>query len=203
MRRLILALLFVAASVISGVAWFQPAAKSKPVETLLPAETVLYINWDGMDLHRDAWKKTAAAEAFVDSGLYDACLKAVKGLLAQAGPEASAMSEMALKQIVDRGFSLSVSLQQAEGGPPLPVAIFVLREGAEHEPLLGSLISNALRGEVEVATLAGRTVSSLIIPDTPGITLSWWIDGGNLLVGFGTDPAALSIEVADGKRPNI
>ena len=203
MRRLILASLFIAAGVISGVAWFQPAAKSKPVEQLLPAESVLYLNWDGMNLHQEAWKKTAAAEAFVDSGFYDAAMKAVKGLLAQAGNEAVAMSELAFKQIIDRGFSVSIALQPSGNGPAVPYAIAALRDGAELEPMLGSLISNELRGDVAVETLSGRTVSSVMIPDTPGIVVSWWTDSGHLLLGFGMNPAAHAIAVADGDAPNI
>src|SRR5437868_1829342 len=54
--------------------------QSKPAvapETLLPANSIFYAGWDGIDSHQDGWHATAAYKALVESGLLDVAQKLV------------------------------------------------------------------------------------------------------------------------------
>ena len=49
--------------------------ESKPVESLLPADAVMYLGWDGTDRHQAEWEKTSAYEALDKSGLVSTLVK--------------------------------------------------------------------------------------------------------------------------------
>src|SRR5262245_36870195 len=58
-----------------------------PPEKLLPAGALVYVGWDGTDAHRDAWRKTAAYEALVESGLGEVVTKLSRWAEREVGEE--------------------------------------------------------------------------------------------------------------------
>ena len=152
MRRILFALVLIVSCVLSGVAWFQPAAtKSKPVSELLPADSFVYLSWDGMDQHKEGFQKTAAAKALVDSGFIEVTIEALRGVLAQAGQETSQVVEQVGEQFFDRGFSFGMALHQVEGMPPLPYGVAVLNGGADLEPGVARLFQQLLGRQAEIS----------------------------------------------------
>src|SRR5690606_16619475 len=123
------------------------------------------------------------------------------GLIRQAGDDAVKMSERVSKQLYGNGFSFSLSLNQSQGGPPLPLAQLVLREGADMHGPFGSVVREVAGSETEVAEadVSGRSVQSIVIPDTPGIQLAWWKEGTHLQVAVGLQPAQMAIAIAKGE----
>ncbi|HEX4070935.1 MAG TPA: H-X9-DG-CTERM domain-containing protein [Planctomycetaceae bacterium] len=93
------------ASVVA-TGWATPG-ENRPVETLLPADSVLYVGWVRTEHQREAWEKTAAFEALEKSGLVARLTKlalAVRG--STRNTDAAAIEEL-LESIARDGFSLS------------------------------------------------------------------------------------------------
>jgi prepilin-type processing-associated H-X9-DG protein len=176
-------------------------------ETLLPAGAVLYVGVDGALQHEEAWKRTAAYEAVYESGLMDVVHKLVAAASAQTGGEQgpAAQASQALGHLIDHGVSLAVSAGEGAGGPPTPWAVLVLHDAAMMEDAVAQIAVAASRGEIEFQTgdIKGRSVTRGTVPNTPGIEIGWWSEGGHLVVVAGMNAATFAVDVADGAAPNI
>jgi len=179
-------------------------AEKKSVEELLPADSILYIQTDGSDAHRDAWEKTAAYESLYQSGLYDAAAKLVSGLFERMAPKSNGEVLAAAKQAWEKGCSLSVAVS-AENGPPLPWATLVLHDSANLEPAIAGLLQQISRGQLKPETTerGARKISKVILPDTPGVELGWWAEGNHLVVVVGIQAVNSALKVVEGDAPNI
>ncbi|MEX0702200.1 MAG: DUF1559 domain-containing protein [Planctomycetales bacterium] len=198
-------LLALFAAVGAGVTYVSAQADQTPaVENLLPAGAVVYVGWDGMDAHEEAWKKTAAYQSLYESGLMNVVAELIKFAGRQApGVEAGDL-EKAYSLITGKGLSLAVSLP-GEGPQLTPFATLVLHEGAPLEPGIAAAVKGAAEREVEfeTRTLDGRKVTSALIPDSPGVEVGWWLEGKHLVAVVGMDAVRQQIDVATGRAPNI
>ncbi len=189
-----------------GVAWTGYHAKAPvAVENLLPADPIVYINWDGMELHQEGWKQTAAYEAIYESGLMDILIKSGKLLLSQADPAAGEQTAALLERLYQHGISFSISLPEPEAPLPVPLVAMVLRNGSDLEPLISKFVADAggIDFDVESSKLAGRSIQSVAVPNTPGVEIAWWVEGSHLVLAAGLEPADTLIAVADGNAPNL
>lgn len=93
------------------------ASGSPAVESLLPADAIIYLGWDGTDEHRDAWEQTAAYQSLYETGLSDVMKKLLAFMLNQGGINSRDAMPL-LTKVSEKGLSLAVSVP--EEGPPLP-----------------------------------------------------------------------------------
>jgi hypothetical protein len=174
------------------------------VETLLPANAILYVGLDGTAAHRESWEKTAAYEALYKTGLMDVLEKAVVSLGRASGAGQFDAAEQAYKLISDNGCSFTVSLP-ADPGPPLPQLTVVLHKAASLEPSFSAAIQQIAENEMVINSrdVSGRKVTGGIIPNSPGVEVGWWTEGGHLMLTVGINAVESAIAVAEGTAENI
>ncbi|MEZ6124918.1 MAG: hypothetical protein R3C49_17360 [Planctomycetaceae bacterium] len=200
----------------SAIAWAGLGQKAAEPATIHPQRSIVYVHWDGMDRHEAAYQETAQYKALVESGLQDYIVSVVRKLMSsgisrlggpfrgapngdQAEKLFSVFSE--LDQVNRNGFSLSIT-DGLEDGPPMPLATLVVNNMAGYEQQVAMLLRAAgLRAQPESETILGRSVQSLVLPDTPGMEIGWWSEGGHLVVAFGISPVLRVLETVDGKLP--
>jgi len=175
------------------------------VESLLPADTVVYINWDGTDKHRAAWEKTAAYEAAFKSGLMHSLYETVESLVPGNVRPDFDLAMKTLETILQRGLTLAVDLDDVS---PAPHVTLVLHNSADLEETLEKFLQNAQGSSYNVASteIGGRQVKVLrsINEAAPGgWEVGWWKDGGHLVLVAGFNAVQSAIDVAAGKSKNI
>ncbi len=123
--------LLLAVGLVFSIGQAQPAA-DVAVDSLIPANPVLYARWDGGDAHQEAWEQTAAYDAIYKTGLIDVFRKLVQFAGEQAGPGGEfGVIKQVVEKIGAHGFSFAVSVQS--DFPPKPQGIAVLHDAAELE----------------------------------------------------------------------
>ncbi len=179
--------------------------KSRPAEEFLPKNTVLFAGQDGAAKHKRAWENTAAHEAMYDSGMVAVLEKIVEFITQQVGDAGDPQFEEAMKHLEDHGLSLAISIPNPPS-PPLPQVTLVFHDAAKYEPLLNNAINNLsliVGVQFEERDVKSRTVTSAVIPNTPGIEVGFWAEGGHLIVVAGMNAVNNGIAVADSDAPNI
>jgi prepilin-type processing-associated H-X9-DG protein len=185
-----------------------PAGKAVAVETLLPANSIVYVGATGKDAQKEAWEQTAAHDALYKTGLMAVIEKTLTSLGAQA-PQDEQMKALqkAGEYVQNKGFSVAIALPNpAAGGPPIPSVTVVLHEGAVLEAGLNEMLKENAPPDIQIneQTIEGRKVTSIPIPDVPlPIEVSWWSEGPHLVITAGIGAAQTAINVATGKSPNI
>jgi prepilin-type processing-associated H-X9-DG protein len=197
----------------TGLAWsFAPDSKSPGIEKLLPAGSVLMVSLDGGLQHKAAFEKTAAYEALYTSGLVDGLKKALERIRTQAqsaGADEKVMATIAnvATHVCDNGVGFGLSIEPNTEGPPKVVAVAVLTEGAqffdELDKALKAAINEGGKAEVETGTKHGRQVSSVVVPDSPGVDIGWWKEGNHLVLAAGINGVESALSIADGSAPNV
>ncbi len=193
----------IGAVVVSAVAMGLAAPEEKrPVESFLPANSVLYIGWDGTMHHKEAWEKTVAYEALEKSGLLGTLTKiAFSYVPPEHKADAGTVRDL-LKSIAQKGLSLSLSFTK---GTDIPLVVLVLQDAGELAPVIGARLPR-LFGEsmkFESLTIRGRQVMRARSPGHEGVEIAWWADGGHLVAVFGKDAVESVLDVAEGKSPAI
>jgi prepilin-type processing-associated H-X9-DG protein len=177
--------------------------KSPAPETLLPAHSILYVGWDGIDAHQQAWKETAAHAALVESGLSDLLPKIAAFVGKHAGPEPAKILSDSSSHLARKGLFLAVAT--ADQGPPIPWVTLVLPEAAGAAPQLSNLVQQITGGQTALRTqqVDSRSVVRGLLPQTPGIEIGWWAEGNHLVVAVGMGAVDAALQVAAGKSPNL
>jgi prepilin-type processing-associated H-X9-DG protein len=172
----------------AGAAIAQDAAKAIPADGL-----AVYAEFDGLDAHAEAWKKTAAYRMLTETTA-GAMLEELIGQLADrapagAGRPVSGAEVVAIaKHVLHHGASLGV-LGPFGGGPDdRAYGVLVLRgagAGADR-----ALFDRVIRGRIprevpsRTVTLEGREVT-LVRPETPPSSWAFWTEGQDVIVTFG------------------
>lgn len=195
-----------AVGIIAGFSWANQGAKAPSADTLLPANTVLYFRQDGGLQHEEAWKKTAAYEAFYGSGLAELVDHALDFIQEREGMEPVKEARDAVQLISDHGCTGAVSIPR-EGGPPLPQITLVFHNAGKLAERLSELAEMAAAQEPDLEitkqTISGRMVTSTVIPDSPGVEVAFWDEGGHLLIAAGINATKSALAVATGDAPNV
>ncbi|MCA9069616.1 MAG: hypothetical protein KDA84_11865 [Planctomycetaceae bacterium] len=131
---------------VTGVAWEifadrteSEKAEKKPsiaVETLLPADTVIYARHDGHKKHAGAWQKTAAAETLDTIRAEELLQKFVSFVKQQAAGTYDPRIETLANHVKDYGASLAVSVPP---GLPIPKATLVVHHAADHVEVVSEI----------------------------------------------------------------
>ena len=181
----------------------------KTVAELLPQESIVLVKCDGSELHEEAFAKTAAHKALFESGLVPLLQRTITEMLAQspAGPVATEgpVGEF-IGHLTKHGIALSVSVSPPQpGGPPMPLpqAILVVPDGAKFAEPLGGLLQGTAGVPVETREVSGVVVQTFIVPDTPGVEVGWWADGGHLVISGGINSIASHVAISNGEAPNL
>ena len=182
---------------------------SVPVAALVPQKAVLYIDAEGSDVSAEAFQKTAAYKALIESGLMGVIEKAFEELAATqpGGPAVFAeQAETFFAHLEAKGAAFAISVADpVPGGPPiaLPQGIVILKEGANFAEPISNLVLQSAGIDINVKVVGDRSVESVIIPNSPGVEIAWWKEGGHLVITAGINAAANHIAVADGRAPNV
>ncbi len=186
-------------------------ADPPPLSRYFPRQDlVVYAEFDGLDAHRDGWKKTAAYrvlnETTTGAMLEQTLSRFLDQLMAggtnmpATGPELTGLGEHLLRS----GFAVGIN---REGGKGLPRSFgLVIRGGATGQP--GKILDRFLRaGEgprskvKAVQKPGGRTVQ--VLSDSPRTALAWWAEGQDLVISL-VSPSGVDAMIAafDGREPS-
>ncbi len=177
----------------------------RAVEELLPAQTVLFLQHDGAEMHSQGWQKTAAHEAIYESGLVEVVEKVLKFASQLSGASNNPQVNQAVQHVGAHGASLAISLPDPED-PSVPQATIVFHEAAKLEPLLSGLAKNIggmVGARFNTREQIGRSVTSTLVPNTPGIEVGMWAEGDHLVVVAGPNSVASMLAVASRQAPNL
>lgn len=176
----------------------QGAAGVKP-QQLFPADTVAYFSYDGMQRHEAAWKQTAAYEALVDSGLWEAL---ESWLMARGGesPLAPALHKLVMHAL-SRGVSGGLLLP-AGAETPTPLVTVVLHDGASLRGRAELLLKSALPDVETVDVSARRALQGRL---SRGSDQVWrlWTEGEHLVFTIGAEATRRALAAAGGQSPDI
>lgn len=193
--------------VIGGLAWsllgWQARANTAP-ELLLPAKPVFLYTFDGFQDHKEAWEATAAQRALIESGLLKTINKLLDFAVKESGEPGAELAQKMVTRAFERGGSLAVAVETIDN-IPAPQVTLLLHGSADFEAKLTSLLMagplQSLTPKQE--TNAGRKVTRITIPDTPGYEVGWWTDGGHFVIVFGGNAIPAALDIAQGKSPNL
>ena len=171
---------------------------------LLSADTVLFVQMDGAKDHREAWEQTAAYEAMKRARLDAITRKLEEFVRDEIGVESNDTLEQFLAHLNDHGLSVSVSVPSS-GALPTPQLTLVLHNAAKHADTLKFLIRTASDGMVEFQEekFSGRTVYRTVVPQTPGLEISWWVEGDHVMATAGLTATTQAMSVLSGDRPGL
>lgn len=195
-------------AILVGVGLLGPTlfGQNKPgpsPEKLLPAGTLIYFGWDGSDAHREAWKKTAAYDALIQSGLGDVVTKLIAWGERQAGHEPVRMVTGSLDHLLHKGLYVAIAAPPADQGPPLPQLTIVVPEAAPAIKDIAGLLDQFGIRDFHQQEVEGRTVTRGRIPTLPAAEVGWWAEGSHLVIAAGIGAVDAAIRVAAGKAPNL
>jgi type II secretory pathway pseudopilin PulG len=154
-------------------------------------DLVVYVEFDGLDGHSEAWKKTAAYRLFTETttgAMYEAALPRLFGLfLARQNAVQINGRELTklLSQLFRSGFA--VGINRAGGtGPPRSFGL-VIRGGAKGDT--PKIVERLLRAGMpirlavqDIQKPGGRTVHEL--GTSPDRSVAWWTEQDDLVVSL-------------------
>jgi hypothetical protein len=207
----------------SGLAGEQPPL-SPAVESLLPADALAYVRYDGYEPHRKAYEQTALGRAMRDdlgefleylgSFLAENLLVRLKEKNPAAIQKLAGSGQRFATYLWRHGLVLAVEARNLPpGANPLPLLDLKVRvrltlifpEGgtAQHQALLLPLLSGlAANGDTPVKTrpLRGRTLHEWVEGD---FRAAWWPEGRHLILVLGNDTVEDALDVVERRRPNL
>ena len=220
--KYVLSSLCVLAAVVS-LAWVNGAdessrtksAKTKPtasaktmptvgVETLLPANAVVALTFDGSAAHLPALKETAAWKALEETELTARLLDLGQMFASAAGPQMGELAREAIEHVRSHGLSMAFSLS-GSGKDLAPYGTVVLHDAAPFAEELISTIRDLAEREGEIVvekTIEGRVVTIFATP-VPDAEVSMWLESDHLVVAAGMNASRQVIATAAGKTENI
>lgn len=182
-----------------------------PLARYIPRDDLgVYAEFDGVDAHTDAWKKTAAYRMLNETPLglmlEDVGTQFVDQTLAKfpdrrlTGAEVVSLVKLALHS----GFAFGANGKKESDAPAS--VVLVLRGAARKEvrtPVSKTLLSFAGKaGKPKLATKGERSIA--VMPtDTRAEGWAWWAEKDDVVVVLDKpETADVVIEVLDGKRPS-
>ncbi len=172
-------------------------------------DLVGYAEFDGLDAHADAWKRTAAAQILGDTTT-GAMLEAILVQVAdRALPEASGgkLSGDEFRILVEHGLrsGFALAINKAPGARKPSCVALVLRGAARGEvrPILDRMLAAASEGStVRVEPAAGGR-SLHVVKAPKGTGWAWWVQGEDLAFSLvAAEGATAMIEAFDGRKPD-
>lgn len=197
-----------------GACWYaaavsQPAPPTVAPSSLVPKDSVLFVQFDGVNAHMPAIKETAQWQAFDDSGLRERVFDILEMLASTGGPDAARLARTALDSLHQHGMSLGIAMTAADdpvGLSPYGVLVFHGAGDLKHD-LISMLfeLDDSMRRNIETRTKAGRQISVAIPPNAPmpGLEVALWTEGEHLVLAAGVNASDRVIATLQGSAPNI
>jgi hypothetical protein len=204
--------LILGVGVATAVAFALAASEERAPESLLPADSMIYFGWDGIDKHKADWKKTAWYESLDKTHFLSTLADLGLSFIPPDAPIKSKDVRQLLDSVARRGLSVSVAFPKQQTYPRLEV---VLHQAAALEVGFNSVIPRIAGNSVkfESSVIRGRRVMRGVtetyhpvadgVAASPGPELAWWVEGGHLLFVFGEGAVEATLDVADGKAPAL
>ena len=213
-------LFFLVVAAVPG--WTQDSWASPP-ETLLAEESVLYLRFDGLGSHEDAYQRTALAQLLRNEfgplidDLTQRILDALgprllsERLLEGAKPDqllkvqnANKQMPQLLEYLGQNGFAVGAEVI-ALFGHRFQVTV-VFPNGGRQENRSGifgaiQLLGLMTQTEVEEANVEDRMVLRLNTPDP--VKVACWQEGEHIVLTIGTEEVEHTLELVMGKRKNL
>jgi hypothetical protein len=207
-------------AIVFGLLALVPAGRAQAPEDLLPAGTQMYVRWDGMTAHRDAYGKTALGKMLAgDTGKFiDGVFKqmqesvggllTVQSLLGGAAPEKlqkltndATEATKLLPLLGDKGFILAIEARGLEP-PSGQITLIVPNIGDNPKPFAGLLRLAAGLAQIEPteSKIEGRSVSSF---EAGPVRITWWIEAKHGVLTVGTDAAEAVVKRMTGKEDKL
>ena len=175
------------------------------VETLLPANCFTALTYDGTERHLPAIKETAAWKALEETELTARLLDIAQMFVSAVGEENGVVAREAIEHLRSHGLSVAGSLT-GSGEDFSPYGVIVLHGAGRFleqlEPMLENIPASE-RQRISNKTIEGRSISVVIVPETPDVEVSWWNESGHLVIGVGIRASEQVIATAMGKTDNI
>lgn len=164
-------------------------------ERLLPRGSQLYLRWDGVEAHRQAFDKSAVGKMLHGdmgrffAGLGEYLQKISETFIAPENPQAADMLKelpRALHAIGQHGFRLGIEVKKLT--PPDIEGMLVFPKSGKADSGILAFIRKAaaLAGAEVQETKKGKRIIASI--ETPFVKLGWWADGDDAVVVLGTRP---------------
>ncbi|AMV36612.1 hypothetical protein [Planctomyces sp. SH-PL62] len=194
-----------------------PAASSRSSASFIPRDKLtMYVEFDGLDAHEEAWSKTAAYRMLNDTPL--------GGMLAEVGvplferfavwlPNRKINGDEAVaivKHLARKGFVLA---SHADPSAPRGYRSVLVLRGAvskEAKPLFGRLMGSFMDPAVKprIDRKSGRPVVTVPAaeadPKAPDQGWTWWDEAGDLVIGLAQPSDAEAVlATLDGKTPSL
>jgi prepilin-type processing-associated H-X9-DG protein len=189
----------------------QAPARPESLARYFPSENlVAYAEFDGLDAHQEAWRKTAAYKLLNQTTTGVMLEQIITQVAARALPE-GAEAKLSGKEFLTlvqhafrRGFAFGIVRPPGESKPKL-VGLVVRGAGkGEVRRIVSRLIDagNAPNTKAEAVTKAGdRTV--IVVADPRGQGFAWWTEGDDLAFSLITPAGAdAMIAALNGKTPD-
>jgi prepilin-type processing-associated H-X9-DG protein len=212
------ALAGLAVTVLVAAAMAQGPSKlggPSPLARYFPRQDlVVYVEFDGLDAHRDGWTKTAAYRLLNESTTGAMLEQTLARLLDELAPRGGPLQGQGRnlvnlgEQLLRAGFAIGIN--RAGGtGPPRSFGL-VIRGGAKIQP--GSILDiflDRLLPDIAgphnhsegVEKPGGRSIH--VLSDSPRTALAWWAEGDDLVISV-VSPSGVDAMIAalDGREPN-
>src|SRR5687767_6370064 len=182
----------VAACLVLMIAPTMAWAQAGP-DRLLPPGTQIYARWDGFEMHRATYEKSALGQMMKgETGkFFDAVwdwIHDAAELAGQADPNAPAMIKDGLKSlsgICKHGFALSIETKRIL--PPQAQLTLVFPKAAGKDGTLLPLIrkvADQAGAPVQDTKVGKRTIQHVSVPF---VNFGWWNEGDDAVIMIGTD----------------
>jgi len=177
---------------------------------------MMYVEFDGLDAHEDAWHRTAAYRMLNDTPLGGMLEEVASPLFERVavwlpnrklnGAEAVAVA----KHVARKGFALAY---HADPSAPSGVRGVLVLRGAvtkETKPLFGRLVGSFMgaASKPRIERKSGRPV--VVVPPADAdpkatdVGWAWWDEAGDLVLGLGQpSDADAALAALDGKAPSL
>jgi prepilin-type processing-associated H-X9-DG protein len=173
-------------------------------------DLVVYVEFDGLDRHDAAWKKTAASRLLNETttgAMYEAMLPRVFESLLSKQPDSSINGKeltAVLGHLAKSGFAAGINRAGGAGAPRC--ICLVIRDGAKGD--FQKLADRVLRAGAgprspvrDIQKSGGRSIHQLARSATG--TTAWWSEGADLVVSLVAENGADAIiEALDGRAAN-
>ncbi len=184
------------------------------LDNYLPAQSHIYLRWDGVDAHRKAFNKTAVGKMMRGepgkffSAIYTylktnggTLMRKYEPSMAPLFDRAMAETGEAFNVVGKNGFRFGVEFKSLS---PIEIeGVLVLPKGASGKTDLLALCDRLTKfgdQKIKKVKIAGRTVHKLSVEP---VEIGWWNENGNAVFSFGTTSPKATIERINGKGPKL
>jgi hypothetical protein len=189
-------------------------------EQLLPANTQVYVCWDGIEAHRAAYAKSALGQTMAgDTGgfvndLYGQIQEGLSALLtvdqllggvapdklAKMQADANEASKL-LTVVTGHGFIVGGEVRSVEG-PQWQVTLILPDAGAKPEPLFGALRLIADLNKLSIKEVKSGDIAAHYLGED-FIYVTWWVEGKHAVVAVGSDKPEDVLKHMHGPGPRL